>query len=354
MDFKRIEDSDRFNSFFLNTDNCHFLQSLEWGKVMEGEGWESLPYLVEDLGKIKASILLLKKKIPFLNSSIIYAPRAPVVDFKETPVVNFLINQLEGLGRENKAIFIRIDPDVNEEDNLIDCVLSKARFTKSCQTWSFWNAPKYLLRLKLNGTEEDLFSRMNASQRNQIRGARKKGVLISSETKAEDLASFFSLMVETSRLKKIPHRKFDYYRALYENFISRGKGKLFFADYEGQRVATGITLRMGRKSWLLYMGSNGKGRKVNANRLLQWEMILWAKKEGCSLYDFRGTAVDYPPDPKNPNYGVYSFKKDFTPDLVILIGYYDLVLSKFYYRLFRLVESKLLPFFMKLYAFLKR
>jgi len=82
-------------------------------------------------------------------------------------------------------------------------------------------------------------------------------------------------------------------------------------------------------------------------------MISWAKREGCTLYDFRGTAVDYPPDPKNPNYGVYSFKKNFGPELVILTGYYDLVLRRFYYKLFRFIETKLLPFLLRIYILFK-
>jgi len=321
---------------------------------MKVEGWQSLPYLVEDEGKIKASILVLKKRIPLLGGSILYAPRGPVVGFKEASVVNFLLKELKNLGQENKAIFIRIDPDIREEDDLATSMFLKNGFKELSDTWSFWNAPKYLLRLKLTGTEEELFSRMSSSQRNQIKGARKKGVLVNSETTAEDVGSFFDLMVKTSRLKKIPHRKFDYYRNLYEMFISEGKGRLFFANYEGKRIATGITLRIGKKSWLMYMASDEKSRKLNANRLLQWEMISWAKKEGCTLYDFRGTAVDYPPDPKNPNYGVYSFKKDFAPDLAILAGYYDLVLRRFHYKIFRLVERMLLPFFIKVYNLLKR
>lgn len=353
MDFKLIEDIDQFNSFLLNSDSCHFLQSLEWGETMKAEGWESLPYVVEDRGTIRASILLLEKKIPSLSRSILYAPRGPVVDFKDVSMLDFLLKQLRDFGNKRKAIFIRMDPDVGEENRSVNSIFIENGFRKLSETWSSWNAPKYLLRLRLDGTEEQLFSRMNSSQRNQIKSGKKKGVLVDSETTTEDLSSFFHLMVQTSQLKKIPHRKFDYYRRLYEVFVSKGKGKLFFANHEGERVATGITLRMGKKSWLMYMASSEKGRKLNANRLLQWEMILWAKKEGCALYDFRGTAVEYPPDPKNPNYGVYAFKKEFGPDLVILAGYYDLVLRRFSYKFFRILERKALPFVIRLYTLFK-
>ena len=103
----------------------------------------------------------------------------------------------------------------------------------------------------------------------------------------------------------------------------------------------------------MYMASNETARKLNANRLLQWEMILWAKREGCDLYDLRGIAVDYPPNPGNANYGVYAFKKDFEPELVELAGYYDLVLRKVYYTWLRFIEAKFLPLFMKAYVLFK-
>ncbi|MCJ7496673.1 MAG: aminoacyltransferase, partial [candidate division Zixibacteria bacterium] len=159
MDFKKIKNKEKFNSFFLNSDCCHFLQSLEWGEIMKEEGWENLPYIVEDQGEIKASILVLKKKIPVLGGSILYAPRAPVAKLEDTPVINYLLSELKNLGKEHRAIFLRIDPDIGEDNQQMNSIFLKNGFRKLPQTWSYWNAPKYLLRLKLMGTEEELFSK---------------------------------------------------------------------------------------------------------------------------------------------------------------------------------------------------
>jgi peptidoglycan pentaglycine glycine transferase (the first glycine) len=122
-----------------------------------------------------------------------------------------------------------------------------------------------------------------------------------------------------------------------------GGVELFLGRYEGKTIAAGMSVRYGKKAWLLYAASDREYYKLRPNRTLQWEMIKWARREGCIRYDFRGTATSDPPSTKDPGYGVYEFKRSFGPEFTRLEGYCDLVASPTLYRLFRYAEEKGLP-----------
>jgi len=134
-----------------------------------------------------------------------------------------------------------------------------------------------------------------------------------------------------------------YFRRLYEVMNHSCRLELFLARFDGQVVSVGMSLIYGDRAWLLYAASDRAHAKLGVNRNVQWEMIKWARDAGCTRYDFRGTATGDPPNPADPGYGVYTFKKSFGPTFVRLAGYYDLVTSPPMYRLFRLAEEKAVP-----------
>ena len=119
--------------------------------------------------------------------------------------------------------------------------------------------------------------------------------------------------------------------------------QLFLGSFEGEVITAGMSVSYGKRAWLLYAASDPKSYRLRANRTLQWEMIKWAHAQGCTRYDFRGTATNDPPNPNDPGYGVYQFKKSFGPEFTRLIGYYDLVRRPALYRMARIAEEYLLP-----------
>lgn len=78
------------------------------------------------------------------------------------------------------------------------------------------------------------------------------------------------------------------------------------------------------------------------NYLIQWEMIRWAKEQGCHVYDFRGVSGDL--DESNPLYGLYRFKKGFNGELIEFVGDWDRVYSPTFY----FAWTRILPLYMKI------
>lgn len=71
---------------------------------------------------------------------------------------------------------------------------------------------------------------------------------------------------------------------------------------------------------------------------LYWAEIRWAKAEACDTFDLGGSIRSLPPNPKDPDYGVYTFKTRLGASLRYSIVYHDLILRTCLYRFFRMAE----------------
>jgi lipid II:glycine glycyltransferase (peptidoglycan interpeptide bridge formation enzyme) len=82
------------------------------------------------------------------------------------------------------------------------------------------------------------------------------------------------------------------------------------------------------------MGTPYEYQKLQTYYAYVWESIRWAKAEGCSWYSFRGVGTTPTQE---------FFKKKFLPEVVGLVGYYDLPFSPLLYKAFYFGEFSLLP-----------
>jgi len=60
----------------------------------------------------------------------------------------------------------------------------------------------------------------------------------------------------------------------------------------------------------------------NANRLIIWEAIKWAKERGIKEFDLGGYSLEAESNPNDPRYGINKFKKSFGGKLVTRYFYY--------------------------------
>ncbi|MBO8157946.1 peptidoglycan bridge formation glycyltransferase FemA/FemB family protein [Thermosyntropha sp.] len=340
-----VKEKPMFNNFVESHDKGHFLQLWEWGMVKKGMGWEMLPLVLEKDGEVKASLLILKRRLPLpgINKSIFYAPRGPVADIHDEEINRLLFEGAERLAREHGAIFLKIDPDVSKDEQIFADILKKCGFRKNETGLDFEGVqPNFVMRLDINQDEEALLKNMHSKWRYNIRLAERRGVKIREARGKEDLKVFYEILQETAQRDNFLIRGYEYYEWIWDYMIEAGYAKIFMAEYEGEVIAGTIAMRTGRKVWYLYGASSNRHRNVMPNYLLQWHMIKWAKEMGCTLYDFRGVSGDL--DENNPLYGLYRFKKGFGAELTEFIGEWDKVYSPFFYFLW----TKILPVYLKI------
>ncbi len=355
---------DEWNSFVANN-NGSFLQSFEWGKFQESVGRQvfylrgdpSSSRALRDYGEASAyQALVIKHNLP-LGKGYLYCPRGPVIkpetrnQKSETnhkfQISNFQ-NEITGLSKQEKAIFLRIEPMAGiEEKELKELGFLR---TKDVQ-------PSRTLILDLRRPEEELLAQMHEKTRYNIGLAVRRGVTVRVSDGDGDFGAFWSLLNQTAKRQKIRLFGKDYYRKqLTVNgqqkknlpqplFVKEGafslwkreggrdfENLLFIASYQGKVIAANLVNAFGDTATYLHGGSDNEFRSLMAPHLLQWEQIKYAKEQGCKFYDFWGyDEVKWP--------GISRFKKGFGGKEVSYIGTYDYVFDKFWYRIYRIVRN---------------
>ena len=340
-----IQEEDRalFNRFVSTAPRPHFLQTYEWGELKSGTGWLPLRLLVTRGDNPIAAVSLLKRDIPFLGKSILYAPRGPILGKECDPAgEEFFWQEVKKLGRKHRAILIKIDPDIPVSDKTAHEHLKELGLRPSGEKGGFGGVqPRYVFRLDVSSSEDELLAGMAGKTRYNLRLAIRRGVQVRAAESKEDLKTFYNLLIETAERDRFLVRDFSYFDSMWNLFIEQGTARLFLAEYQGEVIAGTLAFYCGDVTWYLYGASGNKRRNVMPNNNLQWEMIRWAKSLDCKTYDLRGV----PPtdDPSNPLAGLYRFKKGFGAEFTEFIGDYDLVLSPCWYYLWK----KMVPLYLK-------
>ena len=116
-------------------------------------------------------------------------------------------------------------------------------------------------------------------------------------------------------------------------------------EEKGNKITLGgiLFLIHGKEVVSLVGGSYEKYMEYQSAYTVHWAGCKMAIKLGCDRYNFYGITGDF--NPKNPLYGLYLFKKGYGGKVVELIGEFDLVISKFWYVIYKIA--------FKVYHFLK-
>ena len=330
-------DEKEYNEFLEKHEKGHYAQSLEWAKVKSD--WKNEIIVVRDeKGQIKASLSILIRKLPYINYSIMYAPRGPVCDLDDEKSFKELIEKADELAKKYKAFMLKMDPDILASNNEFKNMAKKYGFKveEKIKDVNTLLQPRYVFRLDLKDkTEDEIFSAFHSKTRYNIRLATRKGVTI-REGKREDLQQFQDILETTGTRDGFFIRKKEYFEHLYDSF-DKEHLKLVFADYQGKPIACVLNVFYGNKEWYLYGGSLNEHRNVMSTYLLQWEMIKQAIERKMDCYDFRGVCAT---DETHYNEGLYRFKKGFNADFIEFMDMYK-VYNKFIYFLFEKCAYKL-------------
>jgi peptidoglycan pentaglycine glycine transferase (the first glycine) len=153
-----------------------------------------------------------------------------------------------------------------------------------------------------------LLSGMKQKTRYNIRLASRKGVWV-TEGGPGDLDQFYTLYRETARRDDFYVHPQSFYARMFGLYWDSGNFRLLLARHEGRLIAAVTLLCFGDTCWYLQGASSTEHRNLMATYLLQWEAILWAKSQGCRLYDFRAVPDTLRED--QDMFGVYRFKEGF-------------------------------------------
>ncbi len=337
------KDRDRFNQFIAEHETGDLLQAWEWGDLKSKSGWKPIRVLAEKDGKIVAAASLLKRSIPKVGKSIIYASRGPVLDTTNAALVNEFIAGLRPLLRRHGAILLKIDPPVPVEDTVSKANIEAAGFQRISLEGFGGTQPLCVMQLDLMRDKVALLQSFKEKWRYNIRLSERKGIKVREVCTREDLPVFYELLKETCERDGFLVRGYTYFEDMWDALEPKGYLNLAIAYYEDTPLSGVLIYTFGDRAWYTYGASSNLHRNLMPNHLIQWKMICRAIDAGCKWYDFRGVS---PKSGAGDDHleGLNRFKEGFNPRFVEYIGEYDLILSPGWYWLWNIVRPRVQAF----------
>ena len=215
-----------YDGFVKEHPMVNLLQSSAWEKVKSD--WNHERFGVYEGEKLLAVASILIKSLP-LGYKMFYIPRGPILDYRDTELLKFVLQSIKSYARSKKAIFVTFDPSICQSQHLVN--QDKTEYPENLALvetlgqlgvkWSGQTAemddtiqPRIQAKIYKENFEEDKLSK---STKQAIRTAQNKGVEIQFGG-TELLAPFSFLMKKTEKRKEIHLRNEDYYKKLLDNF----------------------------------------------------------------------------------------------------------------------------------------
>lgn len=313
----------------------HPLQSWEWGEFRKSQGHKVVRLEIFEDKNLKEVFQLTLHKIPHTNFNIGYLPKSPLPTFE-------VLQKLKEVGKENNAIFIKLEPDVeyNEkiERQLINLGLfhGKPLFTK------------YTSIIDLNKSEDELLNSFKQKTRYNIRLSEKHGVKVFEDNSDKAFEEYLNLVLETTKRQGFYAHDKKYHKDQWQILKPAGVSHLLTATFEGKTLASFLLFKFNDVLYYPYGASTRDHKELMAPTLLMWEAIKFGKNLGCKSFDLWGDTEPNPP-PNHPYFGFHKFKEGFSPKLVEFIGSFDLVINPTAYKIYQNID-KLRWFFLRLKA----
>ncbi len=298
-----------------------FLQTKEWAEFQNHIGHPT--YLV-DSGNMKAFVV--RHNIPF-RKNYLYIPYGPVFSFEDIrsglrDEVNVFLQKLRDLGREQRSIFVKIEP---HSDVIMELIYRRGlkKSKKHIQ-------PRRTVIIDLKKREEELAGAMHHKTRYNFKLAAKKGL---DFKEGESVDSFWKLLKKTSKEDNFNTHRKEYYEKLL-GYFKEGKDiktKLVFVYHGDKPIAGAILLLYENTVYYIHGAMDREHKSMMAPYLMHWEIIMWAKSRGYEFYDFWGIdPVKWP--------GVTRFKLGWGGRVVEYPGSFDLPVSRFWYFIYKLAR----------------
>ena len=353
-----------WNQIISGFESPHMLQTSQWAEVKNQSGWaphflawypagQGLDLKASRTGQFAdaspaAAAMILERQV-FPGLSIMYSPKGPLLaDWENKSSRNQVVHDLERYAEQQKAIQLKIDPDLElgrgvpgEEGSFEDPLGAEFVDELGQRGWLF--SPDQIqfrntVLVDLVEDEDQMLARMKSKTRYNIRLSGRKGITVRHGGEA-DLADLYRMYASTAVRGNFTIRNEGYYQALWRTFLDEGNksendpvAQPLIAEFEGQLVAGAVIFSFGQCAWYLHGMSLPQHSEKMAPHLLQWEAMRWAKSRGCKVYDMWGAPDVF--DKSDSMWGVYRFKSGYGGEVVRTMGAWDYPARPVLYNVF--------------------
>ncbi len=295
-----------WDQFLEATPATGFMQSSAWARFRSTVGYDHYAVTLKDGGAVIGGALVGKWH---------HAPQRCLYYIQEGPVL-----ALDDADAEQvfAAIMARLEQHRRAETATVSHLRIEPRwahlpaFVQGFQAPAFgdiYREPRHTLCLDLRPPPAAILAQMKPKGRYNIRVAQRHGVTIVEDNSAQGLADFTRIQRATAQRQEIDGKSSHYFRDMLDAFAADGRLRLYFAQFQGQRIATAMVLHFGRRATYFFGGSLPEQRQVMAPYLLHFEIMCAARATGHEWYDLWGVAPPGALD--HPWQAISEFKRKF-------------------------------------------
>jgi lipid II:glycine glycyltransferase (peptidoglycan interpeptide bridge formation enzyme) len=305
----------------------HPLQSWEWGEFRRALNQKVVRIGCFKKEKLIDAFQVFFYKLPGLPFTIGYLPKGRL------PNKN-IVQILAELGRKNKAVFIKLEPNIGTENKEVEKWGWKQMGLKQGKPIF----TKFTSIINLNKSEEELFNNFKNKTRYNIRLAQKHGVVVEEDNSPKTFSQYLKLMLETTRRQGFYAHDSKFHQLQWQILQPAGISHLLVAKHKGKILAAFLLFLFNQTLYYPYGASTREEKELMAPNLLMWEAIRFGKKNGALLFDlWGGTSSEIKEN--DPWYGWHRFKMGYSPETIELVGAYDLVITPLLYEVYNWVDS---------------
>ncbi len=301
---ERRQQTQEWDQFLeLSRPDIGFMQSAWWADFLATRGWGHFGTVLREGVEVLGGVRVMTYKFAE-DQCFYYIPEGPVLPEDEADAEQVFEAVMAFI--DNKR---RQDPQVVSHLRLEPRWSTWPNFVRGGQERRSWMEPRHTLHIDLSLSETALLAQMKPKGRYNIGVARRHGVSVVEDRSPQGLEDFLDLYGETFDRHGLRGHRDGYFYDLMDTLVDEDRGSIFFAEYQGMRLATAMVVYFGDRATYFYGGSRDTHRRVMAPYLLHFEVMLDAKMRGHRWYDFYGIA---PPDKPTDRWANFStFKRKF-------------------------------------------
>jgi lipid II:glycine glycyltransferase (peptidoglycan interpeptide bridge formation enzyme) len=292
----------------------HVMQSATWGSYRAGQGWDP-HFLIFDDERVALVLLRSSAGLPGSEALVRRGP-AHGHDTPETAVARAAA--MASWARDLGARTLFLDPERPADAAYADA-MTDAGFAL---TEDLEPSIHVMRRDFEPGLDDDALLRsFSKSTRQRIRAAEKAGVSVAERSAASDLTAFAELLHERADVVGMQLQAGTGFTEAWRRLIEADLGRLLLAEHAGELIGGLFLFHQGGIWSTAYSADRASVRRElpGTMHLVRWTAIRAAHAEGCPAIELGGVdlpGLRTPPQPGDPNRGLYEHKRGFGAEWV--------------------------------------
>jgi len=303
-----------------------FMQSTAWAAFKRAEGYQTQRYCLHRDGHLIGGATVLYYGG---GGAFLLCPDGPVLPWEDTATTRAGLRLLLEATRCDfpDTIGLRIEPRLPP---------GRQSVLQNWQRAPIDLLPQHTRFIDLTDEIPAMRAAMRPKGRYNLGLAERHGVTIRRSQEMADLNPFYTLFAETARRQSFFAEPYGFFLNLGAALLPERQATLYFAEWQGERLAAVLALFYGRRATYLYGGSSLAHRNVMPCYPLHAAVMVDARHRGCQEYDLYG--IDPFEHPDHPYAGISTFKRQFGGRVVSYRGAQD---HLFYDRLAERIAGRL-------------